>query len=336
MKRWTTSLALFSTLAIGASGLTYQVQAEDGNAAEAPAEAKATVTGQFVAPKKLPANVKAEDLDMSKLTGTITWEVPPVPVPYPEGFEQMSDDEKRAWAQKFRQTPEFQEYINKARARMMEQRQQRPMPIEITKDGGFSIEGLKPGKYILRASIPHPKSQRQKLAEYGKAIEVKAGQAAVELANLELNVNSVLVPGDVAPDFTAQTYDGGSFKLSDYRGKYVLIDFWATWCGPCIAELPNLKAVYKDYAGDKFEMIGLSLDQNIDLPKKFAEKNPSDYVHGYLGAWSDSEVPKQYGVRGIPSIWLIGPDGKIVARDLRGQRLREAVKQAVEGGDDAS
>jgi len=137
------------------------------------------------------------------------------------------------------------------------------------------------------------------------------------------------MPGDTAPDWTATGYDGTEFKLSDYRGQYVLFDFWATWCGPCKAEFPNLKAVYEDFGGERFEMIGLSIDKTIDLPKEYHEKNPSTYTQGFVEPEPYQQVRNDYGIRSIPSIWLIGPDGKIVGRDLRGKALREAVRTAL-------
>ena len=137
----------------------------------------------------------------------------------------------------------------------------------------------------------------------------------------------MLTPGEIAPDFTAAKYDGGDFKLSDYRGKYVLFDFWATWCAPCIAEIPNLANADKTYGGEGFEVIGLSVDDKIDKPKAFLKKRKLDYTQGYLSPERYEEVANMYGITSIPSIWLIGPDGKIIAKDLHGDALKEAVKK---------
>lgn len=140
-----------------------------------------------------------------------------------------------------------------------------------------------------------------------------------------------LVAGQEAPDFKASTLDGKSFQLSDYRGKYILLDFWATWCGPCLAETPNLKKIHDAFGnrGD-FVLIGLSLDRDAEKPRTYLKENQCGWVDGFLGDWGKDKVTKKYGVQGIPSIWLIGPDGKIVHKGLRGGRIYEAVNSALQ------
>ena len=137
--------------------------------------------------------------------------------------------------------------------------------------------------------------------------------------------------GQEAPLFEVKTVDGKEVKLADFKGKYVLLDFWATWCGPCVGETPNLKAVFEKYGKrEDFAMIGLSLDKEIEKPKAYAKQNGCEWVDGFLGDWGKDEVTKKYGVSGIPSIWLIGPDGKVVASGLRGGGIMQAVTSALE------
>jgi len=136
--------------------------------------------------------------------------------------------------------------------------------------------------------------------------------------------------GQEAPGFEIKTTDDKTIKLADYRGKYVLLDFWATWCGPCTGETPNLKAVYEQFGKrEDFVMVGLSLDQEKEKPMAYAKEKGTQWIDGFLGDWGKDEVTKKYGVRGIPSIWLIGPDGKVVAKELRGEGISEAVKKAL-------
>jgi thiol-disulfide isomerase/thioredoxin len=152
----------------------------------------------------------------------------------------------------------------------------------------------------------------------------------MDLGDLELGVKKVPHLGDMAPPFEVRTLDGEPLRLADFRGKYVLLDFWATWCGPCVGETPFLKATYKSFgANDRFAMISLSLDNDPDAPKEFARKNDLKWIQGFLGKWSDSKVTEIYGVDGIPSIFLIGPKGQIMMHGLRGEAIAEAVGKAL-------
>jgi peroxiredoxin len=137
--------------------------------------------------------------------------------------------------------------------------------------------------------------------------------------------------GQEAPLFNVKTVGGKELKLVDYRGKYVLLDFWATWCGPCLGETANLKSVFEKYGKrDDFALIGLSLDKDPAQPAAYAKEKGCGWVDGFLGDWGKDEVTKLYGVRGIPSIWLIGPDGKVVASGLRGEGIMAAVAAALD------
>ena len=165
-------------------------------------------------------------------------------------------------------------------------------------------------------------------AFYGDAWVYDDGDLLIANRILEAAVLSDLKIGDPAPPLSAKTFDGGTMNLEDYRGKYLLLDFWATWCGPCVAEIPRLAEVHKAFAEDeRFAMIGLSLDEEIQAPKKFVEGRGLPWDQGFLG--SESSVVRDYGVGAIPAIFLIDPDGKVVAKGLRGDKLEEVLIQAL-------
>ena len=129
-------------------------------------------------------------------------------------------------------------------------------------------------------------------------------------------------------DFTIKQEDGTEVSLSDYvgKGKYVLVDFWASWCAPCVAELPNLKSVYEKYKGDNFEILGVAVWDKTKDTKKAIEEHKIPWPQ-ILNA---QKIPTDlYGIQGIPHIILFGPDGEIIKRDLRGEAIPKIVEQLV-------
>lgn len=137
--------------------------------------------------------------------------------------------------------------------------------------------------------------------------------------------------GAVAPDFTQQDVNGKAVKLSDFRGKYVLLDFWASWCGPCRRENPNVVAAYNNYKDKGFTVLGVSLDKPADRDKWIAaiEKDGLPWTQvSDLKAW-DNEAAKLYEVNAIPMNFLIDPNGKIIGKYLRGEALEAALKKVM-------
>lgn len=130
-------------------------------------------------------------------------------------------------------------------------------------------------------------------------------------------------PGVMAPDFEVKTVDDGTIKLSSFRGKYLILDFWASWCAPCREETVYIKDIYNKFHDAGLEVFSVSLDDKKAAWLKAIEEDGMIWNHGcqLLKGGKNTPVAQLYGIDGIPAIWVIDPEGKILAQGLKGEEL---------------
>lgn len=161
-------------------------------------------------------------------------------------------------------------------------------------------------------------SERVQGSEHGKVIS----------KYLSVNVDPKI--GDPFVDFEMPNADGQTEKLSDLKGKVILLEFWASWCGPCAWENPNLKEAYENYKEQGFEIFAVSMDFEKDSWLRAIEEQKLDWHHVSEMETHFNTAALIYGINGIPDNILIDPNGIIVARDLRGEELNEKLAQLMQ------
>jgi peroxiredoxin len=275
------------------------------------------ITGQLELSEELPRDLDLKSCDIGLIPTTVHHGfIPAIP-------QEFDTPEKRTqWWEDW--------YQSKAGKQAFGPVGERGSDFTVQSNGFLTSDiVVNPGKYQVTGGLWQG---NKKIAKVDQYIEIPDdGNDATNSFDIgKVILKPSLQIGDLAPDFNTKTLDGQSLKLSDFRGKYVLLDFWATWCVPCVAETPNLQSTYDAFGKDsRFVMISLSLDENVNAPKKFVQDKGIHWMQVFLGDWGQDKVTKDFEVNVIPSIWLIAPDGKIISRNLRGAKIKEAVAKAL-------
>jgi thiol-disulfide isomerase/thioredoxin len=164
-----------------------------------------------------------------------------------------------------------------------------------------------------------------------KSLRQSGKKRLLEIAEmLDGNVRRLKLPGNRI-DVTGTTLAGEAFDWTKYKGKVVLVDFWATWCGPCREELPHVRESFDKYHKQGFDVVGISLDTDRDQLVAFLEEQEIPWTNLFEPQKDGEDVPQptvaRYGITGIPTAILVGRDGKVLSLNARGDTLTELLEQ---------
>jgi len=206
--------------------------------------------------------------------------------------------------------------------------------VVLEKDGRFAIHGVPAGDYDLALRLYEPPGQGCLVNPVGSRVvriqvsEQAAANDSLDVGDIPVNVAIGPRVGDPAPELTLTPFstDGPPITLGSLRGRYVLLDFWATWCVPCVADLPALAKLHETYKShERFTLLGANLDDDPSTVKPVLERAGATWTQGRLGEnlADRDEVLTRYAISAVPCYVLISPDGKIVHR---GESLQEVGK----------
>jgi peroxiredoxin len=177
----------------------------------------------------------------------------------------------------------------------------------------------------------HEMTQPAATPNAGPATQPTAKTATGQKQGDPAKVRAALVEGTKFPDFSVEDVKGNPLSIAGYKGKVVLIDFWATWDGPCKVELPNVLKTYEKYHDKGLEIIGISLDQDKGALTAFIKQNEMTWPQYFDGQVWANKLAVKYGVETIPATYLLDGEGNIIGKDLRGAALDQAVTKALAG-----
>jgi len=199
--------------------------------------------------------------------------------------------------------------------------------VTLDQNGRFDIDGVPAGDYDLAIRLYEPPKDGCLVNAIGRrVISLTVKEDAIDLGNIEVDAVPCPRPGEMAPDFAFTSFTGKNVKLSDLRGRYVLLDFWATWCSPCVSAIPATRRLHDTYATDKrLVILGMNLDEDPDRARQFVENAKLPWTHGSLGRRPDNPVLSQYAVSFVPTYVLIGPDGKLIHIGVTVEEISEVV-----------
>ncbi len=278
-----------------------------------------------------PGKIKAESpdsLDNFKISGTKTnqenQKLQTLLEPSNQEIAQLMQDYRKATPEQYKDslyTKPFMERYNKL------SEEQKKISLAFARQHPNSFVSL---NAIIRSSGAFPDYASNRELLNGLSTEIRNSSLGQEFSN-QLEAVKATSIGAMAPEFTQPDVNGKPVSLKDFRGKYVLVDFWASWCSPCRAENPNVVKSYQAYKDKNFTVLGVSLDQpsGKNAWLKAIEKDGLPWTQvSDLSGWKNAAA-QVYAVRAIPQNFLIDPQGKIIAKNIRGEDLGKKLAELI-------
>lgn len=163
------------------------------------------------------------------------------------------------------------------------------------------------------------------------AFEAATKSSNPRLANKAARELAVLPYRTSALDLEFVAFDGRKVNVADLKGKVVLIDFWATWCKPCTAVMPQVKSVYERYHSMGFEIVGISFDSSRSDLKNYIAEQDLAWAQYFDGRGWDSKIGERFSIRSIPTMWLLDKQGRVISTQVRGSNLERYLREALQG-----
>lgn len=209
-----------------------------------------------------------------------------------------------------------------------------PVTTKLTKADVLELRKMADEIYVVYPALPYMTDfeyEYDALASYfmtqDERLEHYLKMTKINNAKINKKYSNLYKESAAAFELKFTAFDGREIDLKDYKGKVVLVDFWATWCGPCVAEMPHVKAIYEKYKSKGFEVIGISLDTDRARLEEYLKKNGISWAQFFDGKGWNNELAVKHGVKSVPAAFLIDRDGTLITKKARAEVLDKAMEQ---------
>jgi thiol-disulfide isomerase/thioredoxin len=204
--------------------------------------------------------------------------------------------------------------------------------VKLAPDGSFRIGGVSPGEYELSLALYDAPEEGCLVRPIGRRVvrfRVEEGSDAVDLGDLRVEAMRAPKTGEPAPDVQFKELDGTVVDIGRFRGQHVLLDFWATWCGPCVEGLTEVERIRNQYGKDRrLVVVALNLDADKESAQAFVRERELPWHHTFLGDWAETDIPSRFAVSTLPAYVLIGPKGKLLAQSRKLEEIISILEPA--------